>query len=571
MYVQYRGSPANLVNGPGRSVSSSAMLNTHPLAARLLPTVPGLRLDGMTIGADEILLILVATAPQSPCPLCGHLARSVHSAYHRTLADLPWGQHAVRLHLVVRKFFCRTPACPRRVFTERLPALAAPYARRTTRLAEVLRLLAFALGGEAGGRLVARLCMAVSPATLLRLIRRTVLPARATPRLLGLDDWARRKGHRYGTILVDLERHGVIELLPDREVETVAQWLREHPGVHLVTRDRSDAYAEGVRRGAPAALQVADRFHLTKNLGDALERFFNRHRRLLRQVPRPVPDVAAAAGPVPRAPVRPAPLRPAAERARERTRANRQARHETIRARYQKGASIAQIARELRLNWKTVRKYAEADVCPQTPRYALRPRLLTRYEPYLRQRWDEGCHNGSRLYREVTAQGFTGSRILVAVFVAELRRQDSAGEHSPATVPETPQDHLRPHGAAMLVVRRPADCSAAEQQALDHLIGLAPEVARVVELSRRFLGLLRERQGSRACETWLADAVASGIPELRRFAIKLRQDEGAVRAACTEPHSNGQTEGQVNRLKLLKRQMYGRANFDLLRQRVLAA
>src|SRR5262249_11920295 len=157
------------------------MLNTHPLAERLLPTVPGLRVDGMTIGADEILVTLVATTPQSPCPLCGHLARSVHSSYHRTLADLPWGQHAARLHLVVPKFFGRTLDCPRRVFTERLPTLVAPYARRTTRLAEILRVLAFALGGEAGGRLVTALRMPVSPTTLLRLIRRTVLPAQATP------------------------------------------------------------------------------------------------------------------------------------------------------------------------------------------------------------------------------------------------------------------------------------------------------------------------------------------------------------------------------------------------------
>jgi len=547
------------------------MKNTCALAARLLPTVPDLRFDGVTIEPDEIHITLVATAPRSPCPLCGHLSRSVHSSYHRTLADLPWGQHAVRLHLVVRKFFCPIPDCRRRVFTERLPALVAPYARRTIRLAEVLRLLAFALGGEAGGRLVPHLRMTVSPATLLRMIRRTVLPARPTPQLLGIDDWARRKGHRYGTILVDLERHRPIELLPDREVETVAQWLREHPGVTLVTRDRSDAYAEGVRRGAPAALQVADRFHLAKNLSEALERFFNRHRQVLRQVPRPVLDVAAAAGPAPRAPVRPAPLRPAAAVARERTRVKRQARYDAIRERYQKGASIAQIARELHLNWKTVRKYAEADVCPQSPHYALRPRLLTPYEPYLRQRWEEGCHNGSRLYREVAAQGFTGSRVLVAVFVAELRRQATAGEQAAPTAPEAPPDHLRPHGAAMLVVRRPAECSAVEQQALDHLIRLEPEVARAVELSRRFLELFRERRGSQACATWLTDALASGIPELRRFAFKLRQDEAAVQAACTEPYSNGQTEGQVNRLKLLKRQMYGRANFDLLRQRVLHA
>jgi transposase len=218
-----------------------------------------------------------------------------------------------------------------------------------------------------------------------------------------------------------------------------------------------------------------------------------------------------------------------------------------------------------------VRKYAEADVCPQSPRYALRPRLLTPYELYLRQRWAEGCHNGSRLYREVAAQGFTGSRILVALFVAVLRRQDSTGEQSRATTPALPSDHLRLRGAALLRLRRPVDCSAAERQALDQLIRLAPEVAKAVALSRRFLALLRERQGGQACGTWLADAVVSGIPELRRFAIKLRQDEAAVSAACTEPCSNGQTEGQVHRLKLLKRQMYGRAKVDLLRQRVLRA
>jgi transposase len=239
--------------------------------------------------------------------------------------------------------------------------------------------------------------------------------------------------------------------------------------------------------------------------------------------------------------------------------------------RYRKGASIAQIARDLRLNWETVRKYAEADVCPEPRPYPLRPRLLTPYEPYLHQRWGDGCHNGSHLYREVDAQGFTGSRILVALFIADLRRREADQEPTPSTAPAKRQEQLRPRGAAMLVVRQPPDCSAAEQEALDHLVRLAPEVASAIELSRRFLGLLRERQGSTTYATWLAEASASGIPELRRFALKLRQVDAAVQAASSEPWSNGQTEGQVHKLKLLKRQMYGRANFDLLRQRVLQA
>jgi transposase len=547
------------------------MLNARTLATTLLPTAPGLQLAHVVLEADQITATLVATQSGSACPVCGHHSRSVHSRYQRALADLPWGGVVVRLHLVARKFFCRQSGCPRRIFTERLPSLVAPDARRTSRLADVLRLLAFALGGEPGARLVARLGLVVSPATLLRLIRRTPLAASPCPQVLGVDDWALRKGQRYGTILVDLEQHRVIELLPDRRAETVAQWLREHPGVKVVARDRSDAYAEGIHCGSPTALQVADRFHLAKNLGEALERFFNRHRRLLQQVPRPARTPPAEQGRAPAAPVAPAALRRAAELAREQTRAERQARYETIRARYLEGASVARLARDLRLNWKTVRKYAEADVCPEPRPYPGRPRLLTPYEPYLRRRWAAGCRNGARLYREVAAQGFSGSRILVAIFVAQLRRQEAADQPPLATPPAAPPDHLRPRETAMLVLRRPGERSAAEQEALDRVRGLAPEVATAVALSQGFLQLFRERQGSAACDLWLADALASTIPELRRFAVKLRQDEAAVRAACTETWSNGQTEGQIHKLKLLKRSMYGRANFDLLRLRVLRA
>jgi len=174
----------------------------------------------------------------------------VHSHYQRTVADLPWGGHTVRLHLHVRKFFCRQPTCSRRVFTERLPHLVHPYARRTARLDSLLSLLAFALGGEPGARLVGRLGMTTSPATLLRLMRRATVPEQPTPRVLGVDDWAFRKGHRYGTILVDLEQEPVVE------------WLKAHPGVEIVSRDRAPAYAEAARKGAPHAVQVADRWHL---------------------------------------------------------------------------------------------------------------------------------------------------------------------------------------------------------------------------------------------------------------------------------------------------------------------
>jgi transposase len=257
-------------------------MKSRTLATTLLPAAPGLHLARTELRSDQISATLIAAQPCSPCPACGYRSQQVHSRYQRTVMDLPWGRFTVRLQLSARKFFCRVPTCPRRIFTERLPEVVAPYARRTTRLVEVLRLLGFALGGEAGARLVARLGMAVSPATLLRLVRRASLADRLTPRVLGVDDWAFRKGHRYGTILVDLEQRRIIELLPDRKAESLARWLDEHPGVQIITRDRAQVYAEGARQGAPQATQVADCWHLLKNLGEALERYLLHHRQAIK-------------------------------------------------------------------------------------------------------------------------------------------------------------------------------------------------------------------------------------------------------------------------------------------------
>lgn len=545
------------------------MPTTRTLATNLLPLDHGLRLADVSIGPEQIVATLEASASRATCPICGTWSEAIHSLYRRTIADLPWGLQAVRLHLRVRKFFCRLPTCARRVFTERLPTVVAPYARRTRRLTEVVRLLAFALGGEPGARIVERLGMATSPATLLRLIRRTATVTATTPRALGVDDWAQRKRHTYGTILIDLEQHRLVDLLPDRTADTLAAWLEDRPGIEIISRDRSGAYADGAARGAPDAMQVADRFHLTRNLGEVLDRCFNRYRAAIKEIERP--DSPPRTEDEPPVPIRPAPPRPSLEAEKERKRAARQARYTLIRERYLKGASISELARELKLHWKTVRKYAQADQCPERPLRPRRPRLLTPYEPYLLQRWDEGCHNGVRLYREIAAQGFSGSCIHVARFVAQLRRDQLANPATAASAIPVPAQGLTPRDATWLVIRPVQERTLAEQAARDQLTQLAPDLERVVILGERFLGLLRQRQGDQACDQWLTDAVASAVPELRRFAIKLKQDLAAVRAACREAWSNGQTEGQVHKLKLLKRSMYGRAKFDLLRLRLLNA
>jgi transposase len=230
-----------------------------------------LRLQCISTSEKTITLIATTIQPRASCPRCHQSSTRIHSRYVRTVADLPWLGVAVRLELHTRRFFCRHPACPQQIFCERLPAVVAPYARRTQRLAHALQILGFALGGEAGARLARAFSMSTSAETVLRGIRRAMLPAPAPPRVVGIDDWAKRKGARYGTIVVDLERHAPLELLPDREAATVQHWLAAHPEIAIISRDRAPQYAEAVRVGAPQAVQVVDRWHVLKNLSEAVQ------------------------------------------------------------------------------------------------------------------------------------------------------------------------------------------------------------------------------------------------------------------------------------------------------------
>ena len=540
------------------------------------PRARGIRLTEITIEDEAVRLQLTATAPTAACPRCAVSSSSIHSRSQRHLTDLPWSTHAVQLQLTVRKFFCRNSTCTRRMFTERLPDVVAVYARHTSRVVAALRAIGVALGGNAGARLAARLQLPTSPATLLRLVRAAKVPPTPALQAVGIDEWAWRRGHRYGTILVDLATHRVVDLLPDRAAASVAAWLAQHPTVPTVCRDRSDVYADGIRRGAPQAVQVVDRFHLVQNLRQALEAFLLDRRLALQDaaVSRAM-ALMPTAGPVPLTPMyrgrrrhpKPAPQEEAARPPRH---ARWVAIYEAVHALRAQGTPIAIMARQLGISRPTVYAYLRRDT-PPGPRRLQRPpsaRVLTPYTPYLIRRWRESGADSRQLWREIQALGYTHSARTVCRFITQLRRASDGGyapelQASPYTRPQGPSAR-----AVSFVMVCPAAHRADDaQRYLDQLCQMDPRIARAHELSHAFLTMVRERRGT-GLEAWMAEAMHSGIEELARFARGLQEDLAAVTAGLTLEWSNGPVEGQITRLKLLKRQGYGRAGIPLLRQRI---
>ena len=548
-------------------------------------TIP-LQLEAWSIDEPQaqVILLISSTQANARCPGCDVPARHIHSRYIRTLADLPWGGYGITWRLRVRKLFCRNPACARRIFTERLPGLVAPWAQRTVRLAARLLAMGLALGGAAGVRLSRHFGLTVSRNTLLRMILRAPCHTISSPQVLSVDDFALRKRHTYGTILIDLEQGRPLALLPDREAETVAEWLQAYPGVEVIVRDRSEAYAEAARLGAPAACQVADRFHLLQNLADVLTDVFRAHAPQLARVntqhltaPTPVHDPADPAtdprrSTVPLAPPQPSTRALALAAAR---RAQRVATYEQVWTSHRQGWTLDAIAEQVGLSRRTVQRYLQSPTFPERqPRHGRGRSLLDPYKAALLAGWNRGCRNGWHLFRTIRSQGFQGRYGIVALYVRRMRQaqrlapwQRRSDQPLPA-VTAAPRRQLTPRRGAWLVLRPSARATAQDHQQLAQLTEQSPELAEAVALAQEFAGLVRRRQPAQL-EPWLRRATMSTLPPFRRFARGLRADYAAVQAGVTLPWSQGPIEGHINRLKMLKRQMFGRARLDLLARRFL--
>ena len=525
--------------------------------------VPGsLSVEQVLPAADHVTIVARTRSEHAACPACGTVSRRVHSHRARLLRDLPWQGRPVSLRLCSRRFRCTLPDCSRRTFTERLGDVARLHARRTERVSALHRCIGLAVSGEAGARLAERLAMPVSPDTLLRAAcqaGRDAAPP-VTPRVLGVDDWAWRRGHRYGTILVDLERNEVVDLLPDRRAETLAAWLRERPGVEIVARDRASTYAEGARDGAPDAVQVADRWHMLRNLGDAVHKTVERHHAIIRQVASDMRDMNPATSPGVAA-ERTVAATPKPETPGQGRRGAKFAEAVRLSA---AGASISRISRLLGIDRKTLRRWISSGVLPSWQQPG-RGRAVDVHAPYLERRLAEGCRNASLLWRELKALGFRGRYTAVKRWVGGQRpaetqarvRQEDGTTWSPPS----------PRRIARLMMTDAAGADTHDATLVAGLLSKAPALADTVSVARRLTLLLRHRSQ----EPLATVLEAAGRTLLQPFVATLRKDIAAVQAALELPWTTSPVEGQVSRLKMIKRTMYGRAGFPLLRTRVLHA
>ncbi|MFD0372860.1 ISL3 family transposase [Streptomyces sp. NPDC059071] len=512
------------------------------------------RLEQVDFTAETVVVVAVACGPAPRCPGCQARARRVHSSYERGLAERPLTGRKLQVRLRVRRFFCDRSSCHRKTFVEQVRGLSERYRRSSLGLKRWLHAVAVELGGRPGERLCRQLSLSAGRSRLLELLDSPPVPERA-PRVLGVDEFAFRKGRTYGTLLVDVEARQVVDVLPDRTSETFANWLRDHPGAEIICRDRASAYTRAVKEAAPHALEVADRWHLLQNLAAAVEKTCHQHRACLRKRADEETGNISAAPPLMDLPLHELPRTQIIERTRHR--------HADIHRLVAAGWTISAIARRLNLDRKTVRRFRDTDLDQLlASAYERRPAgVLEPFKPYLNTRFTEslGQVSGSRLFLEIRERGYRGSRQVVRKHLAALR----AGNAEPVRA-----DIPSPRKITAWIMRPRETLTDQQEERLLEVRLACPDITRSCDLARTFSDLVRNRRGF-LLNDWIRQAEQDAPKPMSGFAGFLRQDLDAVIAGLTLEWSSGVVEGHVNRVKTLKRAMYGRASFELLRTRIL--
>jgi len=485
-------------------------------------------------GLDGVIVVRARTAGGPvPCPRCGGRTGQVHGYYERTVADVPADGRPVVVRVRVRRMRCPVPGCPVQTFREQVPGVLDRYQRRTARLAGQAGEAARRLAGRAGAGLLAALGVPLSRHTALRLLLRLALPEVAVPRVLGVDDFALRRGHVYATILINAETGQRVDVLPSRKADVLEAWLRDHPGVEVVCRDGSGAYGEAVRRALPGAVQAGDRWHLWHGLAGAVLKEVAAHS-----------TCWAAAGP---------PLKEGRQAA---TTAERWRQVHDL---TDKGTGLLECSRRLSLSLNTVKRYARAAEpgrMIRAPKY--RATLVDPYRDHLRaRRAADPAVPVWQLLAEIREQGYPGSMNLLYRYITQGRV-------------EAGRPHLSPKSVTRLLLTRPDALSDSQQTLLAGLTAACPEMTSLAALIGSFAALLRPDPANEAgLQDWAETARACDLPSIHSFTRGLDLDIDAAIAAVTLPFHNGRTEGVNTKTKMIKRQMYGRAGFTLLRHRIL--
>ncbi|MEU8497570.1 ISL3 family transposase [Streptomyces lavendulae] len=492
-----------------------------------------LAVEDVTDEGERIVVRARTSQEAAVCPVCGASAGRVHGYHWRTVADVPADGRRVVVRVRVRRLVCPTLGC-RHTFREQVPGVLERYQRRTARLTRQVKAVVKELAGRAGARLLAILAMGLSRHTALRTLLRIPLPTGRVPRVIGVDDFALRRRHRYATVVINAETHERIDVLPDRTADTLEAWLREHPGVEIVCRDGSTTYAEAIRRALPDAVHVADRWHLWHNLCEAALSEVKAHSTCWAAVL----DSPIYEG-------------PRAQTTLERWHQG----HGLL----DQGVGLLECARRLQLALNTVKRYARADRPERmlrVPKY--RASLVDPYREHLRKRRAEDpAVPVKHLFEEIKALGFTGCLNLLHKYINQGRA-------------DADRSHISPRRLARMILTRPDNLKIEHRDLLARLTSACPEMTQLAAIIGDFAKLLTPREGNAdGLSRWIVQVRATDLPHLHSFTRGLERDRDAVIAALTLPYSNGPTEGANTKTKRIARQMHGRAGFTLLRHRIL--
>ncbi len=495
---------------------------------------------------DKVQLILKSTQPKSSCPTCGQPSQRVHSYYTRKVTDLPLVDKGLMLVLEVRRFRCHNQHCKQCTFAEQFGDFLTRYSRVTGRLKKVLERVGLIVGGNPGALLLKVLGLAISPDKLLRVVHALPMQPMVCPKEVGVDEFALKRGIDYGSVIVNLETGQPVDLLPSRDTETVSQWLKQQPHIEVIARDRSKEFAFAATQALPHAQQVLDRWHVLKNLRETLERELNQFQQTLKQT-------LGINGKVPRS--------RNDKTKQEASLFKRRELFARIRSLNEKGNAISQIARSVGVSRATVHQAIRADALPEARQNRQRTTSLDAYHSYLAERFSEGCTVAKRLWRELQQQGYTGS-------YAPVRRWVYMQKHYANQVVESKAIQATPKQLAYWFLRDEASLDESEKINLQRILESLPALKQLRDFALTFKQALIQKKPE-ALDTWGEQIKASSFTFFQAFVQGLSLEWEALKAACTLPWSNGPTEGVVNRIKLVKRQMYGRGSFELLRKRVL--